>query len=193
MSWSPYLADLVFKGKRFARNPPSGVPLVRADHFESVFFRRDGGICVFYGLGRSKKDLTLWWRCQWGLWKGLTADERASITMSVLKKHEAGKEGKIPTVAKDPAFVKKWPGLWEHLTCTTYPGTTDERKTSTVSIFLGTQGLTGSLNDRDNQRSCFGCGATLEGVLDALESACGDDTTVWRADKNLTGASGRKK
>lgn len=176
------------------RNTPGASPILwRSTAVGPIACTMVGDWGVTYGVSSETKDLFLWWECSVSAYRALSETDKKEIHLSVLKKAQGSKPGQPGRVVTDPKFVKSWPGLWEHLTATTYPGEGGERKTSTISIFLGSQGLTASLNDRDNARSCFASGSTLEKLLDALEAVCGAEETIWREDRQLTGSSARKR
>jgi len=92
----------------------------------------------------------------------------------------------------DPVFAKRCPLLFAHLVDDQWDDGA-ERETSTVLIFVDGGLYKGWLNDRACARSLWAAGATLQGLLDAIEAALGDDKTSWRAtDRKGAKKAGRK-
>lgn len=113
--------------------------------------------------------------------------------MTALRKKESRTVSQKKGVVADKEAMLKWPGLWEHLTVVEWPDDGGERKTSTITLFMGQQGLTACLSDKANGVTCFANATTLKGLLDELEAAVQSPDTVWREDKLLTGSSARVK
>jgi len=158
-----------------------------------VHWHAAGELLLVYQYDDDKKDLSLWevWRLP--RLAAVEGIERSVRIMGFLSKKPAGQAGMPVRVLSDKEAVKRWPCLWEYLTSDVYEESTQTRKLSTVSLFLGSQGLTACLNDRDNARSCFASATSLLGALDALEGMARSEDTVWREDKAQTGSSARKK
>lgn len=74
--------------------------------------------------------------------------------------------------------------LWEFLVSPTYSDGL-KRQLPTLMVFLHDGRLTGALNDRDNDRTAFVSGPTLESVLDALEGGLVADDLGWRPNKKF--------
>lgn len=158
-----------------------------------LFYRDETAGVLWYSFDRWRKDLVCWERFP-GLWSG-DLDWRSweETIMAVVRKRKNGKADEPRGVPVDHTALKKWPGLWEHLTAAEYPDEGGPRKTSTITFFLGQQGLTACLSDKDNGCTCFANATTLTGLLDELEAAVQNPATVWREDKLATGSSARVK
>jgi len=91
----------------------------------------------------------------------------------------------------DTKWAEKHPALWEFLSATAY-GDGSERQTSTLSWFIGREGCTIVLQDRDVGRSLWASAPTWEQALRILEQqAQKGPTAPWRADKRDTGKTAR--
>jgi len=92
----------------------------------------------------------------------------------------------------DPIFAKRCPGLFAYLTDDMWEDGT-ERETSTMLIFQDGGVLKGWLNDRALGRSLWVAGATLQGVLDALNEAVSDDKVAWKRSEQREPKKGGRK
>jgi len=79
----------------------------------------------------------------------------------------------------DADFSKQYPTLSMYLTLTKYEKG-ESRVTSTLLIFLESNVLRVCLNDRDNNRSVFVTGETVESALMSLENGLLSDRLEWR-------------
>lgn len=79
----------------------------------------------------------------------------------------------------DPGLKREYPTLYEYLSLTRYEKG-ESRVTSTLLIFVENGVLRICLNDRDNNRSVFFTGETLECALASLEAALLSDRVEWR-------------
>jgi len=113
--------------------------------------------------------------------------------MSVLRKAPPKGPGGPPRFVATKDEGKRWPGLIEHLTVDRWPDSGEARKTSTLTMFYGPQGLTAILSDKENGCGCFANANGLLALLDALEAAVQSPDTIWREDKQATGGSARVK
>lgn len=158
-----------------------------------VHWHSAGNTVLVYQYAEDSKDLALWevWTFRTDL--PVVTEKRIKAIMSFLSKKPPANAGKTNTAVGDKDWQKRWPALWEYLTSPSYGPDGPPRKLATISLFLGTQGLTACCNDRDNARACFGTASTLLGALDALEGMVKSDDTVWKEDKQQTGSSARKK
>lgn len=92
---------------------------------------------------------------------------------------------------EDAKWAEKHPAIWEYMTKTEY-GDGSERVVSTVSMFVGQEGCTVVLQDRDVKRSLWACGPTWEQAFKVLEQQLQKGSKApWRADKRDTGGTGR--
>jgi len=98
----------------------------------------------------------------------------------MLKKPKPGeKAGPVEAPWDDEAFAKTYPTITEMLYATSYEDKT-LRQTSTLLIFCDNGVLRICLNDRDNQRSAFVTGETVEGTLLKLEDQLATQTVEWK-------------
>lgn len=157
----------------FSHNLPNGLIWYSINQWH----KRLNGWVVFPGMREGDLTLEAWER----------------TIMSVVRKGPPGRSVGVSGIPEDDGARARWPGLWEHLTLRKYPETGEPRKTSTVTLFVGPQGLQACLADKDNGMTCFAVAETLLGLLDALEMAVQSPHTVWREDKLTTGSSARIK
>jgi len=94
-----------------------------------------------------------------------------------------GRTGPVEADFCDPQWAKSLPALTEYLTATKYDGG-QGRVTSTLLLFLENGVLRLCLNDRDNNRSTFMSGETVDMALHALDAALSSDTADWRTRSN---------
>jgi len=92
----------------------------------------------------------------------------------------------------DPVFSKRCPNLFAYLTDDMWEDGT-ERETSTLLIFEDGGVLKAWLNDRALHRSLWVAGATLQGLLDALNEAVVDPAAGWRATQQRDPKKGGRK
>jgi len=83
----------------------------------------------------------------------------------------------VPWTAEQ--FLAKYPTLLDHLKSPKYDDGT-ARQTSTLMIFCENESLKICLNDRDNGRSVFVCGANICEALQSLEDGLCGDSLEWR-------------
>jgi len=79
----------------------------------------------------------------------------------------------------DGGILGGFPELWSFLTDAAYEDGT-RRQLATLLVFLHEGRLTVALNDRDNQRTVFASGDTLETILKALEGHLQCNDAEWR-------------
>ena len=108
---------------------------------------------------------------------GKFVTEKPSLATPARRAHAPG----------DP-ITTLYPALSEYLTEAVYSDGSP-RTTSSVSIFMGANGLQGCINDKDALRVAFVSSDTVEGVLDVLEAGLEGCTLDWRAAR----PGGRKK
>ena len=108
-----------------------------------------------------------------------------------LSKPPAGSvRGPAPAVA-DLDLFDGYPVLRAFLLDRTYEDGS-ARATSTLTLFLGDQGLLGgTLKDRDCDRAIFGVGLSIDDLAASLERQLASENTPWRADRQTTGSSSR--
>jgi len=98
----------------------------------------------------------------------------------MLRKPKPGERvGPVEKPWDDEAFAKTHPTLTEMLYATSYEDKSP-RTTSTLLIFCDNGVLRVCLNDRDNNRSAFLTGETVEGTLLALEDQLATQTVEWK-------------
>ncbi len=92
--------------------------------------------------------------------------------------------------ATDPAAAKLYPAITLLLTATV----DDEgkpRKTATLTIVAEDGLFKGGLRDRDANASVWRSAKTLNGLLEALESALASGEADWRVSEPASGSKGR--
>jgi hypothetical protein len=81
--------------------------------------------------------------------------------------------------AKDDAFSRRCPLMFEYLTATTFEDGS-ERQTATLLVFAAEGVWKGCLNDRAEEQALWASASDLQGVLDALEHALETGAPDWR-------------
>lgn len=94
-------------------------------------------------------------------------------------------------LAEEPVFGEVCPRLLEHLTCRVWDDGTP-RETSTLLLFTEEGRWKCCFNDRALGRQAFVTGATLEGLLLALERGVESDGLDWRR-RREGGPDGKKR
>lgn len=89
------------------------------------------------------------------------------------------RSGPKEAVFNDADFFATYPQTAAQLRQMTYDDGS-QRVTSTLLVFCDQQVLRVCLNDRDNNRSVFFTGETLEAALLAMENALASNTVEWR-------------
>ena len=98
----------------------------------------------------------------------------------VISRIEDGKVNgaKVPlTVATE--WEQRWPILWSYVFQEQYPEG-GYRNPATVLFFLERGWLKVCLHDREQSRSLFRTGDSVDACFDALEEALGTDTADWK-------------
>lgn len=85
--------------------------------------------------------------------------------------------------------LESFPVLWQFLTDDRWEDG-GVRQLPTLLVFVGENGLTVALNDRDQGQTVFKSGSGLEGLLAALEDGLGKGSLEWRPSGG--GGKGRK-
>lgn len=108
----------------------------------------------------------------------ITREER-ELVMALRKLERA--VGSVRTAAgQPPDDAALYPTLWEYVSQTTYPGG-EPRVTSSLVIVCEASSWKGCLSDKDNERTLWKTGATLEDLLASLEmAAASEDPREWR-------------
>jgi hypothetical protein len=127
-----------------------------------------------------------------GIWAEVTAGQREQIAMSFLKRPTTDAKSAEQGVQVPSDVRTNWPALGEYLFSEKYPDGSP-RARSTLTVMAGdASGWKMVLNDRQESRSLWSTGETLEECMMALEVALQADYTPWRADRN-NGRPGVKK
>jgi len=92
----------------------------------------------------------------------------------------------------DPVFAKRCPTLFAYLTDDMWEDGA-ERETSTMLVMVDGGIYKAWLNDRALRRSLWAAGATLQGLMDALNAALEDEKAGWRATQQREPKKGGKK
>lgn len=92
----------------------------------------------------------------------------------------------------DPAFAKRCPQLWAHLTDRQWDDGS-EREGSTFLVLAEGPVVKIWLNDRAMGRSLWVAGPSLQGALDAVEAALNDPQAGWRVNTSAGPRKGGKK
>ena len=100
--------------------------------------------------------------------------------MSVLRKRDRVKLAEGGAGRIDGAdFGVLYPSVWEHLSSGTYPDGA-KRLLSTLTIFVDQEAVKACLNDREQGLTGWASGASVDAVLQSLETALANDTLEWR-------------
>lgn len=104
----------------------------------------------------------------------------------VIRKPKPGEKcGPVEAVFNDADFKATYPSITDHLTSARYDDGSN-RATSTLLIFCDQGVLRVCVNDRDNNRSVFFTGETMESALMAAENALATNTADWRVRGSYT-------
>jgi len=99
--------------------------------------------------------------------------------MSFLNKVDAAAKGSTQPVSAIGGTFGVTPAVIEYLTSVQYPdGSPRER--STVSVFVEDGVIKACLSDRDQARTLWRSGSSLEDAILGLEQAIADGTADWR-------------
>lgn len=99
--------------------------------------------------------------------------------MSFLSKLDAASKGTPAPLSALTGVLSVTPAVVEYLTATAYPDGS-QRERSTISLFLEDGVVKACLSDRDQARTLWRSGASVEDALMAVESAVADGTADWR-------------
>jgi hypothetical protein len=118
-----------------------------------------------------------------GVWAEVTGQQRLEIAMSFLKRPAKDTKSAEQGV-QCPADIRlNWPALGEYLFTEKYPDGV-QRQRSTLTVMAGdAEGWKMVLNDRQENRSLWATGGTLEEAMMALEVALEAEHTPWRLDR----------
>lgn len=108
-----------------------------------------------------------------------------------MKKPSIGMNGANVKPLRASAFSQSHPHIWDYITSPTYSDTGEPRQTSTLLLFNDNGALKICFSDKDNQRSVFITGETIEELLANLEVALESDTAEWRTSRRGTSSSGQ--
>lgn len=107
-------------------------------------------------------------------------------TIAMLQKSTKPKvDGAAPQVV-DPGLAKRCPALAAHL-CQSLWDDGSPRQTSTLSVFTGDGAWKACLRDRENHLCLWVAATSFDRLTGALETALGDENTVWRHDRQVPG------
>lgn len=119
-----------------------------------------------------------------GVWAEISWEQRTEMAMSFLKRPVADQKATEQGVALPSDIRLNWPALGEYLYAEKYPDG-QPRARATLTLMAGdASGWKMVLNDRQEGRSLWATGDTLEEALLALETALQADHTPWRADRS---------
>jgi len=122
----------------------------------------------------------------------LTLKEVWRCRMKFIKDSLAkGKMADVPAACGDATLSKKYPALFEFLTCNR-DDEGRERKTATLSIFYHDGQFKCFLNDRQEECSTCVTATTLNGLWEALESRITSSEPGWRALRQQGGGKGHR-
>jgi len=118
----------------------------------------------------------------------ITHDQYALCRNSSMRCHIVSflrKVDQVRRIVEERATLSesKWlqdhPAVGEYLTTTEWPDG-GQRQTSTLLVFYEAGEVRVCLNDREQGRSLWATGSTLEGAFLALENRCKDEKAEWR-------------
>ena len=94
-------------------------------------------------------------------------------------------------LGEEPVMFDRYPTLWWFLT-SDFSQVGKARQRSRLNVWVEGQRWTGFVRDNNTKLLLWGCGETLEGLLDVLESRLANGSPLlWRTDRYLTGKSRR--
>lgn len=98
-------------------------------------------------------------------------------------KTHAGMAGGVPAKGE---LLAGAPHLWDMLTADAYDDGTKRMRATLVVCWEGGM-VKAKLHDRDNKRSCWMAGESLDAVFQSLEEHLADDAMSWRMDAESGG------
>lgn len=118
-----------------------------------------------------------------GVWAEITADQRQEMAMSFLSRPTAASNGKQSGVPAPEDVRSHWPAVGEYVYAENYPDGTPRAK-STITLMAGdASGWKLVLNDRQEGRSLWATGESLEDAFCALELQLESANPPWKADR----------
>jgi len=99
--------------------------------------------------------------------------------LSFLNKLDAAAKGTPAPLSALTGVLGVTPAVVEYLTAVSYPDQSP-RERSTISVFLEDGVVKACLSDRDQARTLWRSGPSVEDALMALETAVVDGTADWR-------------
>lgn len=158
-----------------------------------VFCNRCSEFLNFYAYSADYSELRAYDACPVAEYDRCDAPQRKELAMTVLRRMARQAADLKSALPNDKVFADRYPGVWEHLTASKWPGTEEERILSTVTMWWGFTGPTALLKDRNTDLAAFVSCSSILGLWDALEKAVQDDDYPWRGDRNKLGASPRTR
>jgi len=120
-------------------------------------------------------------------------DRRKDVGVSSLRELRGGSGKSRPTAAEpqDEAFRRTMPSLWEFLTLSAYDEKTP-RETGTILFFAEEGLLKACLCNRDSGHVGFISADGWVSLLEAVESALGEDSVDWRLSRAARTKGGKR-
>jgi len=106
-----------------------------------------------------------------------------------MKKPQVGMNGANVKLLRASAFSQAHPHIWDYLTAPRYSDTKELRQTSTLLLFNDSGVLKLCFSDKDNNRTVFMTGETVEELFTNLEVALESDTAEWRTSRSANHGS----
>lgn len=105
-----------------------------------------------------------------------------------IKKPAAAVDGNTTggSVPVDADFAKRFPVIWEFISCPTYEDGT-ARELASLIFFCEGGAVKCCLSDKDASRVCFFAADTFQDCLRGLEKALATDKADWRASAAVRG------
>jgi hypothetical protein len=158
-----------------------------------VFCNRSPELLNFYAYRADYTELVAYDACPAASYDGLDGPGRKELALTVLRRMAKQAADLRHALPNDKVFSDRYPGVWEMLTATKWPGSEDERVTSTVTSWWGYSGPSALIKDRNSDLAAFVTSDSMLGLWEALERAVQDPDYPWRGDRNKLGSSPRTK
>lgn len=119
-------------------------------------------------------------------WVSLTLSERQEVMAKFIRKAEDQvKDKKAVAAVKDAEFSKRWPAIFELVTCSVFD---DGKPRATSALYIFGEGgeVKGNITDRQLNEVCWATGAGFFDFLDTLEARIVGGDGVWVKKKAWT-------
>jgi len=193
MRWFNERLYVLWSDEEEVRLPQKHPRYVKNSQGRPIFCCRSPELLMFYLFSDDYSRYVGWAEIGGVAWD--LADRPTRLELANMALRKLAEQAADPSTPEwvDTNFQKRFPLLFEHLTLAKWEEDGSDRATSTLTLFLGPQGPSCSLKERNANRTLFASSESFLGLFDAIERVLADTKAVWRADKASTGSSARIK